>query len=653
MSPRRSSRPRNTQPPPSAPSHSNSTSSVSSARGERSTRSNNTSNNKAASPPKSSTPQLLSSSEEVDDPAHAPSDAPPTRRSKRGQTTDAEHTHPTKIEDELDDDIEEEEDEEEVTRCVCGHQEYPGPPVEVGKNHHSAASSANSDVQNDEAGSLFIQCDICKVWQHGGCVGIMDEAMSPDEYFCEECRKDFHKLMTGQRGQKYSRYLPVLEPPPAKPTRKSSFPKDSERTSRNSDRKKGNENSFTKRRSTMNSRGAYDDAEVIRMVIEVSKGENATQSSNSSNRKGKRNRDDSSDDVKLERKRQRTGSETPELVSHTNTASLTAESDEEQMSAKAIASKKAKGTVPKNQRDKEIKEKEKERERERAEQTSKRNARAGRRRGDASESPDTAPTNAKPTDDTKSIKPDTTHSPDTPPLNPPISSTTATTTTAPSRKIAGRPSKRGGRLSRPARDASSAIGTDPHDSPRHLHRGPDQESSLTNGHSSSGDGIGSAIVTGIGSGGGRSKARIPHHNPHKTGWTELRRRAAGMMEIIARIQVELAGEAVRTSATTRPPSAASGAAKVVKGQENEEEGKGEDTGAGTGAAADKEGQAADVEKEGGGIAAEENKIAGMVEGVVGMLGREFRELTSAEMMDVLTRNLMAWQKKYGKESERA
>ncbi|KAL9079440.1 MAG: hypothetical protein Q9157_001694, partial [Trypethelium eluteriae] len=373
MSPRRSSRPRTTQPPPSAPSHSNSTSSVSSARAERSTRFHN----KQSSPQKSATPQSLSS-EDADDPAHAPDAAP--RRSKRGQTNDDDRNEETaaKLEDELEDEVDEEE--EEITRCVCGNQEYPGPPVELGKSHTAAATS--TDLQNDEAGSLFIQCDICKVWQHGGCVGIMDEAMSPDEYFCEECRKDFHKLMTGQGGQKYSRYLPVLDPPPAKPTRKSSFPKEPDRGTKNSDKKKANADAVTKRRSTMNSRGAYDEAEVLRMVIEESKGENRTRGAENGNRKGKRNRDDSSDDIKQERKRQRTGSDTPELASHTNTASLTAESEEEQSSTKASASKKAKSAAARNQREKELKDKEKERERERAEQASKRSARAGRRRAD-------------------------------------------------------------------------------------------------------------------------------------------------------------------------------------------------------------------------------------------------------------------------------
>jgi hypothetical protein len=28
----------------------------------------------------------------------------------------------------------------------------------------------------------------------------MDEAASPDEYFCEECRKDLHKVTTSPKG---------------------------------------------------------------------------------------------------------------------------------------------------------------------------------------------------------------------------------------------------------------------------------------------------------------------------------------------------------------------------------------------------------------------------------------------------------------------
>lgn len=193
MSPRRSSRSaRTTQPPPSVTAApSTSSSSVSSARTDRASRSTH----KQSSPQKSSTPHSLSS-EEIDEPRHEPTVEPPlTRRRTREQDNDEDESA------KLDDDLDDMNEEEEITRCVCGQQEYPGPPAETGKSRDGQSSSlADSDIQNDDAGGLFIQCDICKVWQHGGCVGIMDEAASPDEYFCEECRKDLHKLMTSSKG---------------------------------------------------------------------------------------------------------------------------------------------------------------------------------------------------------------------------------------------------------------------------------------------------------------------------------------------------------------------------------------------------------------------------------------------------------------------
>lgn len=77
-------------------------------------------------------------------------------------------------------------------------------PVEAGDPTNPNAKG-NGDVVSsvtlqEDAGGLFIQCDICKVWQHGGCVGIMDEAMSPEEYFCEECRSDLHKITSTANG---------------------------------------------------------------------------------------------------------------------------------------------------------------------------------------------------------------------------------------------------------------------------------------------------------------------------------------------------------------------------------------------------------------------------------------------------------------------
>ena len=193
MSPRRSSRARTTQPPPGVTAaHSTTSSSASSSRGDRASRANH----KQSSPHKSSTPHSLSS-EDVDEPPRDLHAEPPvTRRRTREQDADEDAT--AKLVDELEDEIAE---EDEVTRCLCGQQEYPGPPSDAGKSKDGQpASLIDSDIQGDEAGGLFIQCDVCKVWQHGGCVGIMDEAASPDEYFCEECRKDLHKVMISSKG---------------------------------------------------------------------------------------------------------------------------------------------------------------------------------------------------------------------------------------------------------------------------------------------------------------------------------------------------------------------------------------------------------------------------------------------------------------------
>jgi hypothetical protein len=49
----------------------------------------------------------------------------------------------------------------------------------------------------------------------------------------------------------------------------------------------------TKRRSTMNSRAAYDEDEVLRKVLEESKVEDATNPSETGTRRGKRGRDES------------------------------------------------------------------------------------------------------------------------------------------------------------------------------------------------------------------------------------------------------------------------------------------------------------------------------------------------------------------------
>lgn len=96
------------------------------------------------------------------------------------------------------------QEEEEAVRCLCGFDDYPGPPptdtdLKHSKESQDAELFGTSDLP-DEVSGFYVQCDICKVWQHGACVGIMTEESSPDEYFCEKCRKDLHRIHTASNG---------------------------------------------------------------------------------------------------------------------------------------------------------------------------------------------------------------------------------------------------------------------------------------------------------------------------------------------------------------------------------------------------------------------------------------------------------------------
>lgn len=196
--PRRSSRARTGQ---SQSHHSSTTSSVS-GRPERATRSLI----KAVSPQKS-TPSL---SDEPPDESVASTDEIPIRR-RRTRATEQEQDRdkpPSPLNTiEMAPDNDEIQEEDEAVRCICGYEEYPGlPPLEDDKKHVVTKDSIDvepllpSDVNSDDLAGFYVQCDVCKVWQHGACVGIMSEEASPDEYFCEECRKEYHKIHMASNG---------------------------------------------------------------------------------------------------------------------------------------------------------------------------------------------------------------------------------------------------------------------------------------------------------------------------------------------------------------------------------------------------------------------------------------------------------------------
>lgn len=97
-------------------------------------------------------------------------------------------------------------EDDEAVRCVCGYEEYPGPPP-LDEDSKSHALKDSIDLEpifsvdiNDDLSGFFVQCDTCKVWEHGLCVGIVTEESSPDNYYCEICRRDLHKIYTASNG---------------------------------------------------------------------------------------------------------------------------------------------------------------------------------------------------------------------------------------------------------------------------------------------------------------------------------------------------------------------------------------------------------------------------------------------------------------------
>lgn len=184
-------------------SHHSSASSNSSGRADRATRSH-----QKTESPRKSTPSGSLSSEPLEDTitTTAVEDTMQTRR-KRGRADEREKSSKTQaVQPETANGNEEVGEDDEAVRCICGFDDYPGPP-QLGDedNKHGIHEGIEepiitvADVTEDLAG-FFLQCDICKVWQHGGCVGIMNEDTSPEEYFCEECRKDLHKIFTAPNG---------------------------------------------------------------------------------------------------------------------------------------------------------------------------------------------------------------------------------------------------------------------------------------------------------------------------------------------------------------------------------------------------------------------------------------------------------------------
>ncbi|KAJ7497340.1 hypothetical protein FB451DRAFT_227255 [Mycena latifolia] len=129
-----------------------------------------------------------------------------------------------------------EEEENGVTRCICGREDDP------------------------DAGEFMVQCETCKVWQHGLCMGYDSEAqLHDDDYYCEQCRPDFHTEYL-KKSRRKARHSSTTSHHTAAPPRQS----------------RSHSPSFlkqpSKRRNTMNSRDAAFD-ENLKEILETTAAE--------------------------------------------------------------------------------------------------------------------------------------------------------------------------------------------------------------------------------------------------------------------------------------------------------------------------------------------------------------------------------------------
>ncbi|KAK3310787.1 uncharacterized protein B0T15DRAFT_49940 [Chaetomium strumarium] len=604
--PRRSSRARATQ----SQSQISSTASSVSGRLERSSRHFN----KGGSPQKSTSTGSLSS-EPPEDTITA-EDLVTTRRRTRGQAEERDRTAPKAQAIAMTNGDGDVQEEDEAVRCVCGNDEYQGPPPLDEDSKHGFKhgfdldSFFSADVTDDTAG-LFVQCDICKVWQHGGCVGIMTEESSPDEYFCEQCRADLHKLWTASNGSVFSHYLP-LKRNARTTSRAASLNKDTARSpTKEKDSRNGrasSSNQTSKRRSTLNSREAgYDEAEALRRAIEASKEDALPEQLENGSRRPKRGRSDSQEKPENV-KRHKTSSRSSSPLSDKNAE----DSDEADATGRngASKSKLRSRAASRTQRVEKASEKE-ERERLRTEAASKRKGRAERRRADDSDPSEEMPLAAR------AAANRTAQAAGGP------NATGITTTEAVGPAAAGEPPA----TSNPAPDTPPTVPVQAKVDKKRSHKKKGRNQYTRDRDAHEDDSPGRSQSRDIqrddhgppsggkaaGEGHGKANSRQKGGMSSKITMNDMKRRAAALLDFISRTQVELAGEsfAGTTAGTTNSAN---------------------DTPLGT------------SEKAEDGV----DPPPALVSGEDGQprSEKDFKELGCMEMMDTLTRRLVKWQQQY-------
>ncbi|KAF8200778.1 hypothetical protein BJ912DRAFT_1122906 [Pholiota molesta] len=138
-------------------------------------------------------------------------------------------------------DGQDEEEEQGITRCVCGSTE-----------------------DDPDAGEFMVQCETCKVWQHGLCMGyISEDQVHDDDYYCELCKPQMHEDLLKRLAKKPRQTSTASRHDPTAKDRISRSRSPSHLLKQPS-----------KRRNTMNSRDAAFD-ESLKEIIEATAAEAA------------------------------------------------------------------------------------------------------------------------------------------------------------------------------------------------------------------------------------------------------------------------------------------------------------------------------------------------------------------------------------------
>jgi hypothetical protein len=510
------------------------------------------------------------------------------------------------------------QEDDESVRCICGHDEYPGPPPFDPDSKYGLKDVVEFErifgiEITDEMAGNFVQCETCNSWQHSACVGFTTEDSTPDdvEYFCEQCRKDFHKVYTASNGQKYSIFLPVHRPSRGPSRATSATAKDVPRSPKGNGTKMSRSAAaaaaaaaLSKRRSTMNSRDAAYDEEQLLKAIEASKEESVSEDTEPpGSRRPKRGRDDSEEKPEGV-KRQRTHSKSPSPNAEKPRDASQDDSGDE--GAMRNGHKKSRNAARSQRERAERDERRDEQERKRAEAASKRSRRADRRRADDSDPSEELPlatrvATSRATESAQPPEPPASSQP--PPDTPP-----AAQAPVPAKKKGTSQHKKKGR-NQYTKDR------DNHDHDESPARSMSRDVTR-NGE----DGGSSHTKTLAHDGVSKNHHKIKGAMGSRVTMSDMKRRANNILEYITRTQVELVNEplaevkASPTQSTTDDGSGHSVPQLRINGD--------------------------DARK----------RPEGASSGVNGALSaatvNDFKSLSCVEMMDALTRDLVKWQQEF-------